>query len=224
MNDKGILQVLFNHRFSQAVNDAGGNNLLGLDGSANVGIGLGYVPFRNVSIEAYRASTNGDYELAARATLLRPTGNLPLAVGVRAGVDWMTKAALETKSGGFGQLLVAATFGKRVTIGAAPTYVSNTPLFKKVWNVPVIAEVKLAKSVYATAEYVPRNKDLTGSVGQWSFALEKTYFHHRFSVAIGNTGGLAVDQIMGADYAGGVKESNIRLGFNIVRQFEVSTD
>ena len=40
VNDQGLLQALFTHRFNQPVNEAGGNNLFGLDSGANIGLGL----------------------------------------------------------------------------------------------------------------------------------------------------------------------------------------
>lgn len=220
-NEQGLFQVLFSHRFNQPVNQAGGNELGGLDSGANIGIGLGYAPMDRLAIEVLRASTGGDYEFAAKYTVLKPTKELPIAVGVRGGLDWETKGSLERRTGGFGQAIVAVTLGERFTLGAAPTYVSNTALFTDVWNVPLVAELKVAKGLFLTGEYVFRNRDLAGSKGQWSFAVEKSLFHHRFSVWIGNSGGLAVDQIMAADYGGGVNESNLRLGFNLIRQFEI---
>ena len=84
-----------------------------------------------------------------------------------------------------------------------------------------MAQVKLGKGFLATGEYVFRNRDLDGSVGQWSFALEKSVWRHRFAVWIGNSAATTVDQTLAGDYGGGVTDSNIRLGFNIVRQFEI---
>ena len=220
-NEAGLFQVLFTHRFNQPVNEAGGNNLFGLDSGANIGIGLGYVPVDRLSVEVYRASSGGDYEFSAKYTFLKPTRELPLAVGARAGMNWLTKYELDEKTGFFGQAIAAWTFGERVTLAVAPTWVSNTPLFTDVFNVPVMLQVKLGRGLYATGEYVFRNEDLDGSVGQWSFALEKNLWRHRFGVWIGNSAATTVDQIMAGDYAGGVVESNIRLGFNIVRQFEI---
>ena len=220
-NDPGLFQVLFTHRFNQPVNEAGGNNLFGLDSGANIGIGLSYVPVDRLAVEAYRASSGGDYELALKYTLLKPTQKLPVAVGLRAGTDWLTKYEIEDKAGLFGQALVAVTLAEKVTFAAAPTFVSNTPLFTDVWNVPLMVQLKLGKGYLATGEYVFRNGDLPGSVGQWSFALEKSLWHHRFAVWIGNSAASTVDQTMAADYGGGVTDSNIRLGFNIIRQFEI---
>jgi len=220
-NEQGLLQVLFTHRFNQPVNEAGGNNLGGLDSGANILIGLGWVPVDRLGVELARASAAGDYELAVKYTVLKPTTELPLALGVRAGMNWLTKAELEEKTGFFGQALVAVTLGERLTFAAAPTYVSNTPLFEDVWNVPLVLQLKAGRGFFLTGEYVPRNRDLDGSVGQWSFAIEKALWRHRFAVWIGNSGATTVDQVMAADYGGGVRDSNLRLGFNITRQFEL---
>lgn len=221
VNAPGVLEAMFQHRFNQAVIDAGGDNLFGLDSGANIGLGVSLSPVKNLGIEIYRASVLGDYEFSAKWTALRPTKKLPLAIGLRAGANWMTKAEFDKTSGFFAQALIAATLGERFTIGVAPSYVSNTPLFTDVWNVPVMLQVKIARSWYATGEYVFRNEDLKDSKGQWSFAVEKAVYMHRFSVWIGNSGALTVDQAMGGDYGGGVRDANIRLGFNIIRQFEV---
>jgi hypothetical protein len=220
-NEKGLFQVLFTHRFNQPVNEAGGNNLGGLDSGANIGIGLGYAPVDRLSIEVYRASSGGDFELAAKYTVLPPTKERPVALGFRAGMDWLTKYELDRKVGGFGQAIVAVTLAERFTFAAAPTYVTNTPLFTDVFNVPLMVQLKMGKGFYATGEYVFRNRDLDGSVGQWSFALEKSVWRHRFSIWIGNSAASTVDQSMAGDYGGGVVDSNLRLGFNIVRQFEI---
>lgn len=224
VNERGILEAVFTHRFNQPVNEAGGNDLFGLDSGANIGLGVSWVPVARLSAEVYRASSGGDYELAAKWAVLEPTRERPLGVAVRAGANWMTKYELEDKLGGFGQLLVAWTFGDRVTLAAAPTFASNTPLFKNVFNVPLAVQVRLGRGLYAGGEYILRNRDLDGSVGQWSFAVEKSLWRHRFLVWIGNSPATTVDQMVAGDYAGGVTESNIRLGFNISRQFQIGGD
>jgi len=221
VNDKGTLEALFMHRFNQPVNEAGGNDLFGLDSGANIGLGLSWVPLRGLAAEIYRASSGGDYEFAAKLSVLEATKDRPVGVAVRAGANWMTKYDLEQKFGGFGQLLVAGTIADTVTVAAAPTFATNTPLFRNVFNVPLSVQVRLGRGLYATGEYVFRNHDLEGSVGQWSFALEKAVYRHRFGVWIGNSAATTVDQIVGGDYGGGVTDSNIRLGFNISRQFEI---
>ena len=224
VSEKGIFEVVFTHRFNQPVNEAGGNDLFGLDSGANIGIGVSWVPVARLSAEVYRASSGGDYEFAAKWAVLEPTAERPLGIAARAGANWMTKYELEDKFGGFGQLLVAYTFANRVTVAAAPTFASNTPLFENVFNVPLAVQVRLGRGYSAGGEYVFRNRDLDGSVGQWSFAVEKSLWRHRFLVWIGNSPATTVDQMVAGDYAGGVTESNVRLGFNISRQFQIGGD
>jgi hypothetical protein len=120
------------------------------------------------------------------------------------------------------------TLGDRVTLAAAPAYVSRTPTGKHAWNVPVTAQIKLTSSIAAIGEYVfarkSRTSDPTDTVGQWAFALEKSVYHHRFALVIGNMSATNVDEIMAGDFVGGsTTNSNIRLGFNIVRQFDIAT-
>ena len=217
-NDKGVAEAVITHRFDAAVIDSGGSSLWGLDGSAQIGLGIEYVPLKNVAVQIYRARNYADYEFAAKVTLLRPTQKLPLAVGVRGGLDWLsasylTSLGLEKQSSGFGQLLVSYTIADRVTLAAAPTYVQRTPVQTDVWNVPVAVQVKITKTIALIGEFIPKSTaDLKGfdpasgtfvsvaPVYQWAVLLEKAVYHHRFGLYIGNTIASTVDQMMGGDY------------------------
>jgi hypothetical protein len=208
------------------------------------------VPVTNVAVQIYRARSYADYEFAAKVTLLRPTKKLPLAVGVRGGVDWLSATylpslGLRKQSSGFGQLLVSYTIADRVTLAAAPTYVQRTPVQTDVWNVPVIAQVRITDSIALIGEFIPKSTaDFKGfddrgalvdtpAVYQWSVLLEKSVYHHRFGLFIGNTVASTVDQLIGGDFGavpgvsngnkviiGGVTDKNIHFGFNITRSFD----
>lgn len=249
-NDPGVAEIIITHRFDAAVIDSGGSSLWGLDGSAQIGLGVEYVPLKNLAVQVYRGRNYADYEFAAKATLLRPTKELPLAVGVRGGVDWLsasylTSLGLEKQSSGFGQVLVSATLFDRVTIAAAPTWVQRTPVQNDVWNVPVAVQVRVTDSIALIAEFIPKSKlDFKGfddrgalvdtpAVYQWCVLLEKSVYHHRFGLYIGNTLASTVDQMNGGDYGatfysdasgrhvvGGVTDRNIHFGFNITRSFD----
>jgi hypothetical protein len=219
-NDKGIFEASFNHRFYTAVVDGGGGKLFGLDDSANVFLYMEYAPVKNLAVQVGRGSLNGDYEFAAKGTLLRPTPSMPLGVGLRGGLNWLTENYAHKQSSGFGQVLVSATLGDVVTIAAAPSYTQRTPSRSSVFNVPLVLEVKITRSTFAMGEYVPA-KGGGDRVGQWSFGLQKEMFHHKFGLWIGNSGAQTVDQTLGGDYLGGVTDSNIRLGFSLMRQFDI---
>src|ERR1700693_3359735 len=120
-NDPGVFEAVITHRFDSAVIDSGGSSLWGLDGSAQIGLGIEYVPVKNVAVQIYRARSYADYEFAAKVTLFRPTKDLPIGVGVRGGLNWLTASyltslGLEKQSSGFGQVLVSGTLFDLVTI------------------------------------------------------------------------------------------------------------
>lgn len=224
VNDAGTFEVAVTHRFNQSIIESGGGGAFGLDSGSSTGIHFDYAFLKRLSVQVGRTTTNSDYEFALKGTLLRPTESLPIAVGLRAGFDWLTASYLpEKKTAAFGQLLFSATLGDRVTIAAAPTYVQKTESQDdRVFNVPLILQVRITKSISAIGEYVPAKKGIVpDGVGQWSFGIEKGVYNHKFALRIGNSGGTQVDQIMAGDWFGGVRESNIRIGFNLIRQWDI---
>jgi len=221
-NDKGALEWVFTHRFNQNVKDEGGSTLWGLDSGAAIGFGVGYVFVPNVAIQVYRVSNYADYEFALKATLLRPTASLPLALGLRGGLDWRTAAYAPKETSWFGQAIVSYTIANRVTLAAAPSYVQNTQFQTDVFNVPVILQIKITKSIAVIGEFVPKKDFLPDSVAQWTVAIEKQIFHHRFAVWLGNTQATTVDQYIGGDAGGGITDRNMKLGFNLSRGWDLS--
>ncbi|HQQ78286.1 MAG TPA: DUF5777 family beta-barrel protein [Thermoanaerobaculia bacterium] len=221
VNDKGTFEAVFTHRFNQNVKDAGGDSLFGLDSGASIGIGVEYVPVKNLAVQIYRVNNYADYEFALKATLLRPTVKLPLGVGLRGGLDWRTAPYAPKETSWFGQAIVSYTIADRVTLAAAPSYAQNTQFQQDVWNVPLIAQVKITKTIALIGEYVPKKDYVPDSVGQWSVALEKQVFNHRFALWMGNSQATTVDQYVGGDYNGGVTDRNIRIGFNLSRAWDL---
>lgn len=220
-HEKGTLEAYITHRFNQDVKDAGGGNLWGLDSGASTGIGIEYVPVRNLAVQVYRVNNYADYELALKATLLRPKASFPLAIGLRGGLDWRTAAYAPRESSFFGQGLVSYTVADRVTLAAAPSYVQNTQFQKNVWNVPLIVQVKVTKTIAVMGEYVPKKDYVPDSVGQWSASVEKQVFNHRFALWMGNSQATTVDQIIGGDYNGGVTDRNMKIGFSLSRAWDL---
>ena len=51
---------------------------------------------------------------------------------------------------------------------------------------PVILQLKVTKSIALIGEYVPKKDFVPDSVGQWSVAIEKQVFNHRFALWMGN--------------------------------------
>src|SRR5512135_1808381 len=84
---RGTFEILFTHRFAEAIGDGSAHDLWGLDGGADVGIGLGYGVSRNFDLALYRSSFAETYELAGTFAVLRQAPHVPLSLTVRAGAD-----------------------------------------------------------------------------------------------------------------------------------------
>jgi hypothetical protein len=221
-NEQGMFEAVFTHRFNQAVKDTGGGTLWGLDSGAAIGIGVDYVFVRNVAVQVYRVNNYADYEFALKATLVRPKASFPLALGARGGLNWRTASYAPKETSAFGQVLVSYTIANRVTLAAAPSYAQNTQFQKNVFNVPVILQLRITKSIALLGEYVPKKDVVPDSVGQWSVAIEKQLFNHKFALWMGNSQASTVDQYVGGDYSGGVTDRNMKIGFNLIRQWDLS--
>ena len=221
VNEKGTLEAIFTHRFNQDVKDAGGGALWGLDTGAAVGLGMEYVPVRSLAVQIYRVNNYADYEFALKGNLLRPTKALPLALGFRGGLNWRTASYAPKETSWFGQGLLSYTIADRVTLAAAPSYVQNTQFQHDVWNIPVVVQVKITKTIALMGEFVPKKNVVPDSVGQWSVALEKQIFNHKFALWAGNSQATTVDQYIGGDYNGGVTDKNVKIGFNLIRAWDL---
>jgi hypothetical protein len=220
VNELGLFEANFNHRFYDSWINAGGSRLYGLDNGASIYLAMDYVPIKNVAIQIARATLFADYEFALKATLLRPTKELPIGIGLRGGINWLTANYFQRQSSGFAQLLLSGTFGDRFTIGASPSYTQRTPTRKGVINVPIAVSYRLTKSTTLTGELVPQYGP-SELKAQWSVGIGKELYHHKFALWIGNSGATTVDQMLASDYNGGVRDYNFRLGFNVVRQWDL---
>jgi hypothetical protein len=220
-NEKGTFEAYITHRFNDDAKDDGGGRLWGLDSGAATMLGVEYVPVKDLAVQVYRVNTYSDYELALKTTLLRPKASLPLAIGLRGGLDWRTASYAAKETSAFGQALVSYTIADRVTVAAAPSWVQNTGFQKDVWNVPVAVQVKITKTIAVMGEYVPRKNVVPNSVGQWSASIEKQLFNHHFALWMGNSQATTVDQTIGGDFLSGVTDRNMKLGFTIMRAFDL---
>ena len=63
------------------------------------------------------------------------------------------------------------------------------------------------------------NKLLDGSVAAWHAALSKDIGGHLFEIVLGNSRAVTVDQYLGGDSPAGFRAGDVRLGFNLIREF-----
>jgi hypothetical protein len=218
---KKTLQVLFTHRFVQPVGDSDYQTLFSFDSGADIGIGISYSPIENLEVSLDRSSNQDDYELAFKYRLLRSTESRPFLLSFRVGGNARTERGIEDRTAFFAQGIAAVALGSRVRITAIPTYVSNTPLFQDVFNLPIALSVGVTRTVNIQAELVPRNRDFGASRVGWLVAIEKSVLRHRFAWTAGNLRATTVDQYAASDFGGGLPAHDIYVGFNLVRQWKL---
>ncbi len=212
------LELTFTHRFLQPTQDGSGSNLWGLDSGAETGIGLAYGWRDRFELALYRTSFQETFELAGKVRLLDQAAGRPLSAALRLGVDRAERDGVADPTRPFAQILLARTFG-RFTLLAAPSWVGDTPLLADAVNVPLGLAITLPRETAIKIEVVPKNRDLDASTLAWHLALEKAVGGHRFAVVLGNSRATTVDQILGGDFAGGFESGDVRLGFNLIRDF-----
>ncbi|HJT17705.1 MAG TPA: DUF5777 family beta-barrel protein [Thermoanaerobaculia bacterium] len=235
---RGTWEVRFSHRFNQSI-DQGSfsdriHSLYGLDSNADVGIGLSYVPVRDLQLSFYRSNALDDIELAAKYNVFEQAKAIPFGAAIRAGGDWRTERDLNDRTSEFGQVILSRQFGKRAELSIMPTYVTNagrtvtgttsTALFKSAFNVPIAAAVMVSQSMSVVGEVVPRNRDLPpsmrGGYFAWAAGLKTVIGGHFFELLLTNSNATHVDQYVTSTYQGSpLHRGDLHLGFNIERRF-----
>jgi hypothetical protein len=213
------LEVLFTHRFQEAVQRGDSHDLWGLDSGSDVGIGLAFGLTRNLDLSLYRASFQEDYELAGKFLVFEQAPRVPASVAIRTGTDLLQRPGVQDSGRPFFQLLLARRLAPGINLLLSPSWVADTPGLRNAVNVPIGLSFPLPGRQLLEVEVIPRNRDLDGSRTAWHVALSKALGGHIFEIVLGNSRATTVDQMLGGDSAAGFRTGDIRLGFNIVRDF-----
>ena len=202
--------------------DGSSHDLWGLDGAADVGIGMTFGLTRRLDLGLYRSSFQEDYEVFGKLLLLEQRRRVPLSVAVRAGVDRLEREGVADPTRPFAQLIVVRRFGRGVNLLVAPSWVGETTRLSDAMNVPVGLTVPLPHGRLLELEVVPANRDLDDSVTAWHVGFSHDVGRHIFEVVLGNSRATTVDQMLGSDFPPGFAEDDVRLGFNLIRLFPSS--
>ena len=221
----GTWEMKFTHRFLQPVNGENSDvhSFWGLDGSADVGIGLAYAPMRDFQLSVIRTSAQDDFEIAGKYLVLRQAPDFPLTASFRAGIDWRTERDLEDRVSPFGQVILSKQFVRRLEVFAVPTYVANAGPFDHAFNIPFGLAWSMRPGLLLSLEVIPPNPDLPDDFDSdlgWSIGLKRALGGHYFEVMLSDSPGTHVDHYGTSSFGGlGIDSGNIFLGFNIERRF-----
>ena len=213
------LEVVFTHRFQEAVQKGDSHDLWGLDSGSDVGIGIGVGLTRKLDLSLYRASFQEDFEIASKFLIFEQAPRLPVTVSLRAGADLLRRPGVQDPGRPFFQLLLARQLVPGVNLLLSPSWVRDTPQLRNAFNVPVGLTFPLPHDYLVEVEAVPRNHSLDASRTAWHAALSKQVGGHIFKIVFGNSRATTVDQMLGGDSAAGFQTRDVRLGFNLVRYF-----
>jgi hypothetical protein len=212
-------EVLFTHRFTQTVSDAGGYDLFGFDSAADIGIGLGMGFGHGLSAEIYRSSFFKQWESALKWTAIRQGDTFPAGLTVRAGADYRGASGVVDRWSGFVQVIGAYRLGGALDFFLVPSYASDTPTLHNAFNVGAGAAYHLPGKWDLAAEVVAKNQDARNGEMAWCVALQKRLPGHSFLLYLGNSRATMTDLIVGSDFPGGFDKGDVRVGFNLSRRF-----
>lgn len=213
------LEVLFTHRFHKTVQDGDEHDLWGLDGGSDVGIGIAWGVTSHLDLALFRSSFQENFEISAKYLILEQAPRVPVTVGLRAGADLLRREGVEDRDRPFVQLLLARRLARGLSILLSPSWVRDTPRLRNVFNIPLGFTFPAGRQLIEL-EWIPANRDLDASEHGWRIALSRATGGHIFEVVVGNSRATTVDQYLGGDFAGGFEAGDVRLGFNLVRDFD----
>lgn len=233
MADVHTWEVRFSHRFNGSIDGNGVHSLFGLDSGANVGIGLSYVPVRDLEIALLRQSALETYEAAAKYAVVQQARAIPFSAAIRGGIDYRNARSLQDRSSYFAQAIVSHQFGSRFDVYAVPTYVTkagrvangsnSAALFDHAFNVPLGAVVQIMPALSLVGEVIPANRDLPSNLKAglgWSLGIKRAIGGHLFEVMLTDSNGMTADQYISSSYNGApLRSRDKRIGFNIERRW-----
>lgn len=220
----GQWEVRFTHRFAEAINDGDARNLWGLDGSADIGIGLAWAMSRDLQIELFRSDVQDNYEAAVKWSFLRQAPSFPVSISFRGGVDILTEEGIDDRSSIFVQSIVSRQISRRLEVFAAPSYVHGAGSFDDAVNVPFGLAWFYRPSSSIVVELIPENTDLPDEVDSsfgWAIGWKRALGGHFFEILLANTRATHVSQYVPGELIRGIglESDEVHLGFNIVRRF-----
>lgn len=229
---KGSVDFTIQHRFRQAISDAGLGGAFGFDSGAVVAYGVRVGLTDRLSVGFLR--TNGfdlnsskTIEFSSMLHVVRQSASAPVTFAVRGGVEGNSN--FHARYSPFLQPIVTRTFADRVSFTASPTFAFNTrneasglpPEFRfgEEHNGTVAlglgAGVRVLRTTSIVGEYIPRLWGFQGEIKDRpgvAMGLQKSTFRHTFELVVTRQLPMTTSQyaVQGDDA--------FKIGFNIYRR------
>jgi hypothetical protein len=224
---KGGVDFAVQHRFSQAIDDAGLGGILGFDSQATVAYGGRVGLSDRVSFGFLRSNMFKTIEFSGMLNVARQGTSSPVTFAVRGGVEG--RKNFHERYSPFLQWIFTRTFADRVSFTASPSFAFNTRA--EVSSIPADlrfgarnnhtasiglgAGVRLLHTTSVVGEYIPRLWGFQGEIKNRpgvSMGLQRSTFRHTFELVATRQFPMTTSQyiVQGDDY--------FKIGFNIYRR------
>jgi hypothetical protein len=224
---KGGVDFTIQHRFSQAIDDAGLGGLFGFDSGATVAFGVRVGLLDRLSVGFMRSNMFKTIEFNSMLNVARQGDSSPVTFAVRGGVEG--RQNFHTRYSPFLQPIITRTFADRVSFTASPTFAFHTrnsfsPLpadlqfgeeHKHTVALGLGVGIRALRSTSIVGEYIPRLWGFQGEIKDRpgvSMGLQKSTFRHTFELVVTRQFPMTTSQyaVQGDDY--------FKIGFNIFRR------
>lgn len=224
---KGGFEIHFTHRFSDSITDAGLEGLYGLDSFAFPGFWFSYGLNERIAPYAGRTSNLATWEYGVKFGLLREGElGIPVSIAATVGGSYLDADGIPNNSRFVVELPIGVRLGDRLALQAVPFYATNpdeqgdpdSPGYALA--IGLGASVKLSTRFALEAEWI---RNLAGferqdAIDQWQAGFTIDVGQHLFQLMATNAIFSTPDFMAGGAIRTS-RDSNIRLGFNIVREF-----
>jgi hypothetical protein len=222
---KGDFEFEVSHRFIPLMKE-GYDAFWGMDGPANIRLGLGYALSDNMLVTLGRSNVTDNLDIQVKYKLAKLQSDiLPSIVTLNVGMAWNTNVGGRQKSDArnfqyFAQVIYNTMIINKFGLGLVPSYLYNSALTTK--------EVKYSFTMGTYLQYylsdvwsvlIEWNPTVTGwrdSYNSVSIGVELETGGHFFKIVVTNNDVINISQFLaGADKK--FSNGDIRLGFMITR-------
>jgi hypothetical protein len=224
---KGGVDFTIQHRFTQAIDDAGLGGVFGFDSGATVAYGVRVGLVDRLSVGFMRSNMFKTIEFNSMLNVARQGASSPVTFAVRGGVEG--RQNFHTRYSPFLQPILTRTFADRVSFTASPTFAFHTrnsfstlpadlqfgEEHKHTIALGLGVGVRMLRSTSVVGEYIPRLWGFQGEIKDRpgvSMGLQKSTFRHTFELVVSRQFPMTTSQyaVSGDDY--------FKIGFNIFRR------
>jgi len=222
------LEVHFSHRFQESISDAGRQGLWGLDSFATPTFSFSYGIIERVSAYGGRSSFLATWEYGAKVELLREDDTaVPVSAAAVVGGTYLDTSGIQNKSRFTLEVPVGVRVHERVSLVAVPFLATNTDVDGNPESAGYSAAFGLGGSFRLTpgmsidVEWITNigGYERLDAVDQWQVFWGIKKGGHLFQIGVGNSILQTPDAMAPGTQKTG-RESDVRIGFNLVRAFQ----